>query len=149
MKSILTITIFSFAAVLMLVFNRRAEQLTGTIGSAAGRDRQSSWIDLTNMTNFRPGERLKITVQGTAENVVSELLPQGYIQLIAGHRGRRHEGSQRRSFGSAAEKEERRNVVQISVHGSQKAWNISLGSGNGPVTLEGVDRVAPSNRTTR
>lgn len=143
MKSILTITIFSFAAVLMLVSTAGAEQLTGTIGSAAGRDWQSSWIDLTNMTNFRPGERLKITVQGTAENVVVRLLPQGV-----------HPSSSQGIVGGVMKvpkdgvlevqlKEERRNVVQISVHGSQKAWNISLGSGNGPVTLEGVDRVAP------
>ncbi len=142
MKSVLTRTVFVVTVVLMLVATASAEQLKGKIGSAAGPDWQSSWIDLISMTNFRRGEKLKIAVHGSAENVVVRLLPQGI-----------HPSSSEGIVGDVMKvpkngvlevqlKEERRNVVQISVHGGQKAWDISLGSKNGPVTLTSVERVS-------
>lgn len=141
MKSTLTKTASIVAVVLVLTTGASAEQLTGKIGSASGPDWQSSWIDLTKAANFQRGEKLKITLRGSAENIVVRLLPSGA-----------HPSSSDGIVGEVWKMpkdgilqvqlpEERRNVVQISVHGGQKAWDISLGSRNGPVTLVGVERV--------
>ena len=142
MKSILLKMVLILTVVLVLATTASAQQLTGKIGSGAGPDWQSSWIDLTNATNFRRGDKLKITVHGTAENVVVRLLPSGA-----------HPSSSEGIVGNVMKvpkdgvlqvqlSEERRNVVQISVHGGQKAWDISLGGKNGPVTLTGVERLS-------
>lgn len=142
MKRLLTIAVFVFTAAIMLVATASAEQLTGKIGLASGPEWQSSWIDLTNATNFRKGEKLKIMVRGSAENVVVRLLPSGA-----------HPTSSDGIIGNVTKvpkdgvlqvqlSEDRRNVVQISVHGGQKAWDISLGGKNGPVTLISVERVS-------
>lgn len=142
MKSVLTRTLLILSMVIVLATAASAEQLTGKIGSASGPDWQSSWIDLTNATNFRRGEKLKIMVRGSAENVVVRLLPSGA-----------HPTSSDGIVGDVMKvpkdgvlqiqlPEERRNIVQISVHGGQKAWDISLGGKNGPVTLISVERVS-------
>jgi len=141
MKSRLTKTALILTVVLVMTTVAGAEQLTGKIGSASGQDWQSSWIDLTKATNFQRGERLKITLRGSAENLVVRLLPSGA-----------HPSSSDGIVGDVRKMpksgvlqvqlpEGRRNIVQISVHGGQKAWDISLGSKNGPVTLVGVERV--------
>jgi len=126
--------------VLAVFTSASAEQLLGKIGSAAGPDWQSSWIDLTDATNFEKGENLKLAVYGGAENVVVRLLPSGA-----------HPTSSDGIVGNVMKvpkdgilqvrlPEDRRNVVQISVHGGQKAWAISLGVKNGPVTLISIER---------
>lgn len=125
---------------LVLTAVANAEQLTGKIGSASGPDWQSSWIDLAKATNFGRGEKLKIMLRGSAENLVVRLLPSGAHPsssdgIVGDVRKMPKDGVLQIQLP-----EERRNVVQISVHGGQKAWDISLGSKNGPVTLIGVER---------
>ena len=51
--------------------------MTGEIGSAAGPNWQSSWIDFSNAINFRQGEKLKIKLHRSAENLIVRLLPSG------------------------------------------------------------------------
>jgi hypothetical protein len=141
MKNVFTKTALTLTIVLALTAVAGAEQLTGKIGSGSGPDWQSSWIDLTKETNFRRGEKLKMTLRGSAENVVVRLLPSGA-----------HPSSSDGIIGDVKKMprdgvlqiqlpEEHLNVVQISVHGGPKAWDISLGSKNGPVTLVGVERL--------
>ena len=141
MKRTLAKTVLILTTVLVLTTVASAEQLTGKIGSASGPDWQSSWIDLTKATNFARGENIKITLRGSAENIVIRLLPSGAHPsssdgIVGDVRKMPKDGVLRIQVP-----EERRNVVQISVHGGQKAWNINLGSKNGPVTLVGVERV--------
>jgi hypothetical protein len=134
--------VFVFVMALMIVGIVSAEQLTGKIDSGAGSDWQSSWIDLSKMTDFHRGERLKITVQGTAEKVVVRLLPNG-----------KHPSSSEGIVGNVINvpnnkvlevniEEERRNIVQISVHGGSYAWHTPLGSNNGSVIISSIERVS-------
>ena len=142
MKSSLTRTLLIISVALTLGPAASAEQLIGRIGSASGPSWQSSWIDLTNAINFKQGEKLKITVRGSADKVIVRLLPSGA-----------HPSSSVGIVGNVMEvlkdgilqiklPEERRNIVQVSVHGGQKAWDINLGAKNGPVTLICVERLA-------
>ena len=140
MKSVLTRAVLGFGAAFMLVVIASAEQLKGNIGSAAGSNWQSSWIDLASRTDFKRGERLKLVVRGNAENVVIRLLPQGSHPTtpdgILGDVMKVPKGG----VLEVALNEDRRNVVQVSVHAGPNAWNISLGDKNGHVTLTSVER---------
>jgi len=140
MKNRFAIAVFALAAVLFCGTSIRAEQLMGKIGSAVGADWQSSWMDLSTMTTFKTGEKLIITTHGSAENIVVRLLPQGA-----------HPTSSEGIIGSIIRvpkdgilrielKETHKNVVQISIHGGQKAWDFSLGDKNGPVNLVSIER---------
>ena len=135
------ITVLILVAVLAIAAIASAEQLTGKIDSAAGPNWQSSWIDLPRAINFRHGEKLKIKLRGSAENIIVRLLPSGVhptssAGILGGIRKMPKDGILQIQLP-----EDRNNVVQISVHGGQKAWDISLGSKNGPVTLVDVERI--------
>jgi hypothetical protein len=128
-------------AVLALATAAGAEQLTGNISSGSGPTWQASWIDLIRPTNFARDETLKIRIRGDAEHVAIRLLPSGatpssgegvvgdirkvpedgvlLVHLLVDHP----------------------NVVQISVHAGEWAWNINLGPKNGTVTLLSVERL--------
>jgi len=141
MKRIITKTVVLLAMVLALTTAANADKLAGKFGSASGADWQSSWIDLSEATNFGQGDKLRITLRGSAENIVLRLLPSGAHPsssdgIVGGVRQMPRNGVLEIQLS-----EERHDVVQISVHGGQKAWNISLGSQNGPVTLVGVERI--------
>ncbi len=108
--------------------------LLGKIGSSTPWG--SGWIDLEAPTVFLKGDRIRIKVGGSASKVLVRLLPKGRSpDTSAGRIG----GTITVPEGRIVEVTltyDRKEIIQVSVHGGPKPWNISLGGGNGPATIE-------------
>lgn len=140
----IVLTAILVAGLSFLTFNyAHPEPLAGVPGSGSGPGWSAGWVDLSTITDFKRGEKLRLRVGGTAENILVRLLPKGSLPDSAvGIDG----GVVRVPKNRIVEvvlKQDHRNIVQISVHGSQKAWQYNLGGGNGLVTLDNVERVSP------
>ncbi len=108
--------------------------LMGEIGSS---DRWGSgWLDLTTPTDFLNGDRVRITVGGSATKVLVRLLSKGQSpDTSAGRIGGTITVPEDRII-EVTLKYDRKEIIQVSVHGGPNPWNIPLGGGNGPATLE-------------
>jgi hypothetical protein len=126
--------------ILILAYPVCAEPLKGRIGSSEKWG--SGWIDLDKMTDFKPGDKLKLRIGGTAEKIVVRFLakdedpndpagidggiikvPESRVVQVTLEAGHEH-------------------IVQISVHGGPSPWNLySLGGGNGPAKIVSAERV--------
>jgi hypothetical protein len=112
--------------------------LPGTKGSAVGDGWQASWLNLKPFVSFKRGDTLRITVGGSAENIVVRLLP-------ADSDPSSPDGIEGDARKVPADKivivklaGDRPTVKQISVHGGREAHGIPLGGNNGPVQLLSV-----------
>lgn len=117
------------------------QKLQGSID--ASWEHGSAWIDLSSLADFKKGDRLKLTLGGSAVKILIRFLPQGGkpdrpIGIASG--GPFEIPDSRILILTLAEDHQR--VEQISVHGNPKPWGISLGETNGPVTLLSVERLA-------
>lgn len=104
----------------------------------------SGWLDLNQPINFNGGDRLRLTIGGTATNVKVRLLSRGQspdttagilpgIASIPDSRIIEVEVPSARSH-----------VIQISVHGGSNPWGrYPLGGDNGPATLESAEIIRP------
>jgi hypothetical protein len=128
------------ASLFLLAAIASAESLQGTIGSSAGDQWASSWLDLSSPTDFKKGEILTIKLEGNAENVVVRLLPstsspgapdgiEGYVRKVPVTKVLIVKLESNHS-----------QVKQISVHSGHAAWQISLGGNNGNATIVSIDR---------
>jgi hypothetical protein len=119
-----------------------AQVIKGKIGSS--RPWGSGWLDLPNPVDFATGDRLRLSVGGKATKILVRLLPQG--------------GDPNKAIGvlggviivpksrivEVTLPEDRKQVVQISVHGGPSPWGTNpLGAGNGPATIISAERVRP------
>jgi hypothetical protein len=116
--------------------------LPGTTGSTAGASWQSSWLDLKRPADFKTGEKLRIKVEGTAENVLVRLLPSNSDPNSSDGR----EGNVRKvpanGILEVKLEHDHPNVKQISVHAGKEAWGTPLGGNNGTVRVISVERSA-------
>jgi hypothetical protein len=122
--------------------NVRSDTLRGAVGISA--EWGSGWIDLSSVTKFNKGEKIRIKVGGTAKRILVRFLPKGEspdsaVGIIGGS-----------PFEVPADRivtfelrESHPSVVQISVHGGESPWSHHLGERNGPATLEKVERQPP------
>jgi len=118
-----------------------SEPLPGTTGSAAGASWQSSWIDLKSPTTFKKGEKLRIKVEGSAENVLIRLLPAASTPDSSdGIEGSVRKVPPNRILEVKLERDHP-TVKQISVHAGREAWGRPLGANNGTVKIVSVDRI--------
>jgi hypothetical protein len=96
----------------------------------------SGWLDLSAPTDFLNGDRIRIKVGGSATKVLVRLLSNGQSpDTSAGRIG----GTITVPADRIIEvnlKYDRRETIQVSVHGGPNPWDIPLGGGNGPATLE-------------
>lgn len=137
----------AFIAFILAFFNSpvlpavaRAEQLAGSAGCSSQWG--SGWLDLNSPINFAKGERLRLSLSGTARRIFVRLLPKGASpDTNAGLIGGAVDVPRSRVVEITVP-EERRQVIQISVHGGPLAWGLSLGGDNGPACLSSVERVA-------
>jgi hypothetical protein len=115
-----------------------AEMLNGNIGASA--EWGSSWMDFGQAANFIAGEKLKITLKrGGAQRVLVRLLPYGTspdepVGIIGNQPIPVQDGTVTVTLDKNYS-----NIRQLSVHGGEKAWEFSLGAGNGPAEILSVD----------
>lgn len=120
----------------------KAESFTGVIGSSA--EWGSAWMNLAPAVDFKTGDKLRVTIGGTAKKVVVRLLPKGQSpDTSVGVVGRPVDVSHTK-FVVVSLPEDRKQIVQISVHGGPNPWNeFDLGADNGPATIKAVERIKP------
>jgi hypothetical protein len=112
--------------------------LTGNLGSSSRWE--SGWIDLTKTTSLHAGDKVRLKVGGTAEQVLVRFLskgdsaddPEGIENSVL--------SVSALGFAEVTLQGDHADVTQISVHGGPKPFGLySLGGGNGPATLQGVE----------
>ena len=141
-KLLSSVIVLVILVLVMLPVPLRAESLAGATGSSSKWG--SGWLDLAPPVDFAKGERLKLLIGGSAKKVLVRLLPQGAPpDTTAGLIGGAITVSQSRVVEIKLP-EDRKQVVQISVHGGPNPWKqFPLGGGNGPATIVSVDRTKP------
>lgn len=117
--------------------NETTIPLMGEIGSSARWN--SGWLDLTTPTDFLDGDRVRISVGGSATKVLVRLLSRGQSpDTGSGRIGGTIAVPGDRNIEISL-KYDRKEIVQVSVHGGPDAWGIPLGGGNGPATIEEIE----------
>ena len=120
-----------------------AERLGGTVG--ASEKFGSGWIDLQQPVDFGKGDRLRLIVGGNATRVVIRLLPKDKARDSSeGLLGGPVEVPKTRVV-EVVLREDRLQVVQISVHGGPNPWGHFPMPNNGPAALQSAERI-PSRK---
>ena len=119
-----------------------AEAIMGTTGSAPQWG--SGWMVLTPSMDFTKGEKLRVTVGGSAKKILVRLLPKNQPpDTSAGVVGGPIDVPKTRIV-EVTLPEDRKQVSQISVHGGPNPWNeYDLGGNNGAATIKAVERIKP------
>jgi len=110
------------------------QPLFGEIGASSRWG--SGWLDLAAPTDFLKGDRIRLKIGGSASKILVRLLPKGQdpgtsIGLIGGTITVPED-----RIVEVTLKYDRREIIQVSVHGGPNPWNRPLGGGNGPATIE-------------
>jgi len=102
----------------------------------------SGWLDLPTVTDFAAGDVLQLRIGGTAAKVLVRLLPEGtFPDSSVGIVGGAVIVPENRIVDIVLDND-RKNIIQISVHGGPNPWGrFLLGGGNGPATLESATLV--------
>ena len=102
----------------------------------------SGWLNLSTPMNFTAGDTLRLKIGGTAKKVLVRLLPEGkFPDSSEGIIGNAISVPENRTIKIAL-KDNRYNIIQISVHGGPNPWGkFPLGGDNGPATLESVSLI--------
>lgn len=117
-----------------------AQTLSGATGSSS--EWGSGWLVLAPPVDFAKGEHLKLFIGGSADRILVRLLPKGAspdtsVGIIPGV-----VNVPKSRIVEVTLPEDRKQIVQISVHGGPNPWGkFPLGGGNGPATIESAERV--------
>lgn len=115
------------------------QKLPGQIGLS--ETYKSGWLDLETPTTFAKGDKLRISIGGTASKAVVRLLPTGASPGDeTGILGIYKVDKNRIviTLGEAHEK-----ITQVSVHGGPNPWgHFDLGGGNAAATIQSVERAS-------
>ena len=119
-----------------------SQSLQGRVG--ASTQWGSGWIDLDVVASFKQGEKLQITVGGTAHSILVRFLPEGgNPNDPVGIDGGIIKVPENRIVQVTLQ-EDHENVEQISVHGGPNPWDLyPMGDDNGPAIIHNVQRIAP------
>jgi hypothetical protein len=132
-----------FAIVLGLIASsaHAADTMPGTVG--ASTQYGSGWIDFPQPVDFSKGERLRMVIGGSATKIL--------IRMLA--KGQSRDGSDGLLGGvidvpktrvvDLMLGENRAQIIQISVHGGPNPWGKFPMPGNGPATLQAIERLPP------
>lgn len=149
MRTISRITIICLAMLCSLSFSQETSSTAGntavqketqtdfvTINGLTDESGEwgSGYIDLESMITLKKGTTLKVEVGGEAKKVLVRILVNGksHDQAV-GILGKFDVPENRIVEVKLAQ--DFKNIKQISVHGSPKAWSYSLGAANGNATL--------------
>jgi hypothetical protein len=114
-----------------------AVALNGNFGMSA--EWESGWLDLPAPMGFRQGDRLALTVAGSARKIIVRLLSQGAsadspMGIVGGPVSVPSSG-----IVEVTLLQDYPTVRQISVHGGQNPWGLfDLGNAHGGVSLQAV-----------
>jgi hypothetical protein len=116
-----------------------ASTLPGTVG--ASPQYASGWIDFPQPIDFAKGDRLRLVIGGSATKILLRMLSKGQSRdssegLLGGVIDVPKTRVVELTLG-----ENRAQVVQISVHGGPNPWGKFPLPGNGPATLQAVERL--------
>lgn len=124
-------------------------QITGNVGSSSQWG--SGWIELSPMQNFKSGDRLRLTIGGSAQNILIRLFstgqspdqPVGILPGKAAVKGNAFAIPVPKNRIVVVELDSAySNVLQISVHGGPNPWGqFPLGFSNGPATIIKADLI--------
>ena len=119
-----------------------AENLAGAPGSSSKWG--SGWLDLAPPVDFTKGERLKLVIGGSADKILVRLLPKGASPDTSDGIIGEAINVPKSRIVEVTLPEDRKQIVQISVHGGPNPWGkFPLGGGNGPATIESANRMKP------
>ena len=115
------------------------DQSSGTVlvgKAAASATWNSGWLDLATPMDLKSGQKLRLTVGGTARRIIVRLQPKGADpDSMSGVIPRVLSVPTDRVVELVIPADSPQ-IVQISVHGGTNPWNqFPLGSGNGSATL--------------
>jgi hypothetical protein len=118
-----------------------AQTMAGTVG--ASPQYASGWIDFPQPVDFSKGERLRMVIGGSATKIIVRMLAKGQSGdssdgLLGGVIDVPKTRVVELSLG-----EDRAQIVQISVHGGPNPWGKFPMPGNGPATLQAIERLPP------
>jgi hypothetical protein len=118
-----------------------ASTLPGTVG--ASPQYASGWIDFPQPIDFAKGDRLRLVIGGSATKILLRMLSKGQSRdssegLLGGVIDVPKTRVVELTLG-----ENRAQVVQISVHGGPNPWGKFPLPGNGPATLQAIERLPP------
>ena len=104
----------------------------------------SGWLVLDSPTDFKRGDKILLTVGGTAKNIKIRFLPKGRSpETTAGMLSGVFPVPDNRIVEIKLSSN-RLKVTQISVHGGPNPWGkYPLGGENGPATIESAELVKP------
>jgi hypothetical protein len=116
-----------------------ASTLPGTVG--ASPQYASGWIDFPQPIDFAKGDRLRLVIGGSATKILLRMLSKGQSRdssegLLGGVIDVPKTRVVELTLG-----ENRAQVVQISVHGGPNPWGKFPLPGNGPATLQAIERL--------
>lgn len=138
-------TIFISLAILFLIALPSAvgaQTLAGATGSSSQWG--TGWLDLAPAVDFAKGEHLKLFIGGSADKIIVRLLPKGASPDTSAGIIPGVVNVPKSRIVEITLPEDRKQVVQISVHGGPNPWGkFPLGGGNGPATIESAERVKP------
>jgi hypothetical protein len=100
----------------------------------------SGWLNLNPPVDFKQGDRLRLTIGGTAKRIVVRLLAQNQSAKTSAGAippPREVPAAPKERTVEVVLEENYSNIMQISVHGGNNLWDgtFNLGPDNGPATL--------------
>ena len=109
----------------------------------------SGWVDLDVPTDFNKGDKLQLTLGGSAKKVKIRFLPKGSSSDSRAGIMNKIVTIPKNRVVEVTLKTNRKNIVQISVHGGPNPWGkYPLGADNGSATLDSIS-VSYSGRIER
>jgi len=135
--------IIAFFVIIILPMSGTASEIKPLAGQLGSSPRWGTgWLDLVTITNFSAGDTLRLKIGGTADKVIVRLLPEGrFPDSSVGIVGSPITVQDSR-FIEVVLKKDRKNIIQISVHGGPNPWGkFPLGGGNGPATVVSADLI--------
>lgn len=139
------VTLAALLAQIMLVAAASSAETWQRVAGKIGSSDQwgSGWLDLAKASDFKVGERLRLSIGGSARKVIVRLLakgqapddPVGIVGIFEVPKDGKLEVTLDDDYPG---------TIQISVHGGPNPWGkFPLGGGNGPATLIKVERALP------
>ncbi len=117
-------------------------RLTGAAGSSSRWG--SGWIDLEETMDFKKGDKLRLSIGGTARKIKVRLLPRGQSPDSTAGILPGDVAVPPNKIVEVELRSDRPNISQISVHGGSNPWGAyPLGGENGPATLEKAELIRP------